>query len=271
MNKRRQTVGLFFLLCCSVLLLAGSSAVVAQSSVITVRKPAKTGPFTIDFQFLQNIRSFHGRTCTVTVSIPGSSTPAQKANLISGAINGEPACGATATHMASSALAADVKVTATGEIVLCTKITDATGEEGAFRNKLPVPRPVPYRNIFKLEGTPSSGTVTVGDASGEMTVTTAGRTIQQICEELLRAFGKGKVTPDGFLLPRTAPGELSTTPKAKWEVTDPGLTITILHFVLISEIPTLTTWGLATLIAALLLLALWKLRLTPPAPTKYPG
>ena len=106
-----------------------------------------------------------------------------------------------------------------------------------------------YQTRARLYGTPSTGTARFGENAVNHTVTTDGKTIQEIYLEWQTLFGEGEVTDDGFVLP-TRHGVVHGF---DWEITDPDLGIEITQQ-LIPDAPAVSEWGVVG-IALLVLVA----------------
>ncbi|MCA9728290.1 MAG: T9SS type A sorting domain-containing protein [Candidatus Eisenbacteria bacterium] len=205
-------------------------AAVAGVGSIDVGDPTQDGEVTITIFIGVDANGTHGIPVTKTIKIKGSWDADRKAKEIRKKIKTEvQRNGAT---VGGTGTTVSVTNNTAAWPVDVTKSKDSTGEADTTQsssegNPSAPPEDISYRTRLKLEGVPVGGLITVGADDLVMTVPTGGMSIPEIYTMWQGVFG-GTIQSEGLVLPpRVHSSALPYSKSYQYEVTDPGLQISI--------------------------------------------
>jgi hypothetical protein len=231
----------------------GFAGSIEPSFQIVCQPPDHFGMFGVTVFKYVSSKHDHGVSCQVNVAIPAGITGPEKATLIANAISAT--CGVTATTGGTNVV--NVSDNGAGNYgVACWGLSDGTGEYGQAESDKK-DQSTSYQTKMKLTGSSSSGEVTFGQNDAVHTVTTDGKTLLEIYQDLATAFGEGTADTSGFALDPTG----CNLPRSfEWEVTDPSLTIEITQEEIL-RMPTASGATLAAIVVLLLTMGIVTIRL----------
>jgi hypothetical protein len=225
------------------------AAVNNESAAVTITAPTRDG--SVKFEFIRH--DWHDNPgaegaifSSTTEGITADMNSAEKADKIKDQIlNDVPNINIQVTNVEGGVILTITSTAIGTPEVHCKSAFDGTGQQLKINN-IDMPN-FEHKNKAKLNGSSSSGSATLCEDGVCKTVTTDGKTVQQIYSEWQSQFGEGTVTPEGFELPSRD----TRSSSFEFEVTDPNLTMEVTQSY-IREIPTVSEWGLIIMTMLLL-------------------